>query len=291
MLFGRVRFLALLAIAVAVATRPLGAQTDMAPAIIAAADPFSALVGKSRPAEARRVGGVQRYAVASDGRVFLVEGKVGRARLKYLCTEGDQRLDCSLDPEAYAEEIFIATGARGPRGDVIYKDASGNVLLRLMSYGGATVFWPGKSNGEAASRSYGEEGALNLPPATWEDARRRAGLAAERLGAIAGGSFVFSIEGAEADAPAPGAAAASSGDATVLADAIVRAAAGMADVARDETGARALRERVSKATFVRGVTPKLSLDGKSLIVVYNPSEDAAGRPSSRAVREFLENSL
>lgn len=289
----------LLGAALAVAAAPLRAENDAgAPVtVVAAADPFSALVGKTAAgANARR--GVQRYAIASDGRMFLVEGKVGRARLKYLCAEGDPRLDCALDPEAFAEEIFPAMGARGPRGDIIYKSENGDVLLRIMSYGGATVFWPGKLNGEAASRSYGDDAALDLPPATLEDAMRRASLASAKLAQLIGRPIEFStgpaftaatqVSMASASAPAT-----DSPDASVLADAIVRVAAGMAAVALDQTGAKVLGQRIDRVAFVEapGRTPGLSLKGKTLTVAYDPAADVAGRPSSRAVREFLENSL
>lgn len=285
------RILALLAGATLSAPMPAYAETAQsvgaAPFTVAAADPFSALVGKA-PGAARRSGAVQRFTVAADGRMFLVEGKVGGARLKYLCTDGDPRLDCSLDPNAFAEEIFLATGARGPRGDVIFKDENGDVLLRIMSYGGATVFWPGKTNGEAASKTHGDDSALNLPPASRQDAARRAELAARTLGGLMGESIEFNIGTFR---PASASETETSADAAVLADAVVRAAAGMAEVARDQTGARVLRERIVQVKFTAGGAPKLSLDGKSLIVTYNPSADVAGRPSSRAVREFLENSL
>jgi hypothetical protein len=283
--------------ALAVFAAPLRAADDAAApaAVVAAADPFSALVGgKSAGANSRR--GVQRFAIASDGRMFLVEGKVGRARLKYLCAEGDTRLDCALDPEAYAEEIFPATGARGPRGDIIYKSENGDVLLRIMSYGGATVFWPGKVNGEAASKSYGDDSVLDLPHATLGDATRRASLASAKLAQLigrpiefgTGPAFTAATQVSMASAPATG-----SPDASVLADAIVRVAAGMAAVALDQTGAKVLGQRIDRVAFVEapGRTPGLSLKGKTLTVAYDPAADVAGRPSSRAVREFLENSL
>ena len=272
----------------AVAAEPLGQPRDPAPGsiAIAAADPFSALVGKGRGGDAGR-GGVQRYAIASDGRMFLVEGKIGRARLKYLCGENDARLDCALDPEAYAEEVFLATGQRGPRGDVIYKGENGDVLLRIMSYGGATVFWPGRTNGEAASKTYGDGGVLDLPPANRQDAERRAALAGAKFAALTGEAIAF-----DAGLEAPGDAAdAAAHPAAVLADAIVRVAAGMADVADDETGARVLKDRIDRVRFETGPAPRLAIDGATLLVVYDPGADAAGRPSSRAVREFLENSL
>jgi hypothetical protein len=274
-------------VATALAGEPLSAE-DAASPLIAVADPFSALVGDKARADGRRAGEVQRFAVAADGRMFLVEGKVGAARLKYLCGDGDERPDCTLDPEAYAEEIFLATGARGPRGDIIYKGEDGSALLRIMSYGGATVFWPGKSNGEAASRTRGDDSPLALPPAGPPDVARRAELATRRLSALAGETIRFSTQ------PAPPAAAAdlaASEDASVLADAIIRAVAGMEAVAGDATGRRVLGARIVEVRFEEASGPGLALKGKTLTIGYDPEGDAAGRPSSRAVREFLENSL
>jgi hypothetical protein len=299
------------------AVRRLSASDPLLPeqVRVAAADPFSALVGKD-PALAGPRPAVERYAIASDGRAFLVEGRIGEARLQFLCAESDPRLDCSLDPFGPAEEIYAAAGARGPRGDVIYKDPEGETLLRLMPYGGATVFWPGRRQGEAAARAFGEDAALNLPPANHQDALRRAARATQRLSALTGGSVLF-----DAGAPAPAALAARSfapaaptapssyaarpaaasasetadaaaaADAAVLADAIVRAAAGMAAVAADPTGARILGERIGVVRFQPGHPPRLSVDGRVLTVIYNPEAGVAGRPSSRAVTRFLEESL
>lgn len=293
---GAVRVLAISAWAAAVAlSAPALAQTGaMAPIAVASADPFTALVGKGGGrGGARRNRAVQRYVVAADGRAFLVEGRVGEARLKFLCGESDPRLDCKIDPDAFAEEVFIATGVRGPRGDVIYKDESGAILLRLMSYGGATVFWPGAGGGEAASKSFGDDAALSLPRANHQDAVRRAARATARISALTGEAVVFD---AAAPIPAPGAAPAGpdnliENDASVLSDAIVRVAAGMTRVAQDPTGARILGSRVNLVRFTIGSPPRLSLNGARLDVVYDPASDAAGRPSSRAVAKFLEDSL
>jgi hypothetical protein len=251
-----------------------------------AADPFSALVGKRRERESAKRAQVSRYAVAADGRYFLVEGRVGPARVKFLCGDDDPRLDCTLDPLGYAEEIHLASAARGPRGDVIYKDQAGEVLLRITAHGGATVYWPGLAAGEAASKSFGDDDALTLPSATRADAERRATAATARLSALTGEPIEFNL--APQTTPADAALAE---DDRVLADAVIRAAAGMIAVAGDPTGARVLGSRVSEVRFVAGASPGIALEGRRLQIVYDPSNDAAGRPSSRAVAAFLEDSL
>jgi len=280
---------------------PAGGASRLA---AASQDPFSALVGERRE---RRIAGdrqsaVERFTVAADGRAFLLEGGIGAARIKFLCTENDPRLDCRIDPEGPAEEIYLVSGARGPRGDVIYKNREGDVLLRMTAYGGATVFWPGdprssRGQGQAASRSFGEDGPLVLPPADETAAERRGRTATAHLSAATGEPIVFQIAVAPANAAGPAGAATLEGgapppaNAKVLSDAVVRVAVGMRAVASDPTGARILGARVKAVEFRQGTAPSLSLDGTRLVVVYDPSGDVAGRPSSSAVARFLEESL
>lgn len=257
-------------------------------------DPFSALVGEKRESRkaARDAAKIERFTIAADGRVFLLEGGVGEARMKFLCTDNDPRLDCRIDPAGAAEEIHLVSGVRGPRGDIIYRNRHGDMLLRLTSYGGATVFWPGESQGQPASRSYGEDASLTLPQAERDAAERRGRNATAVLSAATGAPIVFDIGAAVplamSDAEA-GATAALRAD--VLADAVVRVAVGMQRVAADPTGARILGVRVNSVEFRPGTGPLLSLDDGRLIVVYDPAGDVAGRPSSVAVTRFLEESL
>lgn len=262
----------------------------------ASQDPFSALVGERRVTR-NPPSAVERFSVAADGRAFLLQGGIGAARIKFLCTENDPRLDCRIDPAGPAEEIYLVSGARGPRGDVIYKNREGDVLLRMTAYGGATVFWPGERQGQAASRSFGEDEPLVLPPADEKAAERRGRTATAHLSAAAGEPIVFLIAGAPAN-PVQPAGAATLADSTrlaanakVLSDAVVRVAVGMQRVANDPTGARILGARVKSVEFRPGTAPSLSLDGTTLVVVYDPSADVAGRPSSVAVTRFLEESL
>lgn len=330
-------------------------QACAGPSIVrlAAADPFSALVGERRERKTKpKTPPVERYLVSSDDRAFLLQGDVGEARIKFLCSDQDPRLECRLDDDGGAAEIHRVTGARGPRGDVIYKNAEGDVLLRITAYGGATVFWPGDPQGRAASPYFSEGETLALTSADRSIAERRASAASAALSARTGEPIVFDLgptptviafadavaEPVAAPAPAaalvadeaapaarsgfwgePAAAAAeeaqeragtpvedapaaearvdgpqragATGDATVLADAIARAAAGMDMVARDATGARVLGARIDRVRFVAGAAPQLSLNGRTLVIGYDPAGGIAGRVSSSAVQHFLEENL
>jgi Domain of unknown function (DUF4908) len=246
-------------------------------------NPFSALVGKRRERRANRGGRavIERYVVASDDRAFLFEQRPDEARVKFLCGAGDQRIDCILDENGPAPEIYQLRPTRGPRGDLIFKNAHGDVLLRIASYGGATVYWPGEAQGLAASKSFGDDTPLTLPFADFETATRRAQAATANISAITGAPIVFDVGAAPHD-PA---------NASVLADAVMRAAKGLRDVADDTTGARIIAGRIKRVAFLRGETPGVHLNDTALEIQYVPKLDIAGRPSSTAISRFLEETL
>jgi hypothetical protein len=246
-------------------------------------DPFSALVGKRSAARERSVANVvERYVVATDSRVFLFQSDGREARLKFLCGDGDGRIDCQIDPQSPAEEIYLLTATRASRGDIVYRNAEGAALLRMASYGGATVFWPGEERGHAAARSYSEDPPISLTPALGETASLRSQRATALVSALTGAPIIFEI----AD-PAP----AREDDATVLADAVARAAKGIAAVAEDPIGARVIAAKINRVRFARGPAADLVLSGGVFLVIYQPSAGLAGRSSSSAIIKFLEESL
>lgn len=247
-------------------------------------NPFSALVGEKRERRVDRQGRakVERYVLATDNRALLIQSRTRTARVKFLCGPDDTRLDCQLDPENAAEEIFLLTVTRGPRGDLIFKNAEGETYVRLASYGGATVFWPGEAQGIAASKSFGDDRSLELEEHSIETVRRRANAATAYVSAVTGAPISFDISDVPTD---------EGNSFAVLADAVVRTAIGMRNVSADPTGARILADRISRVTFEMSSAPSIAFDDGALIVSYVPDQDIAGRPSSRAVERFLEESL
>jgi hypothetical protein len=256
-----------------------GAPSAAAPLSAASGDPFSTLAGRPREAKPQ-ADVVARYVATGDGRAFLFQDGRADGRIKFVCAEADPRLDCRLDPGQPAEEIFMLTKTRGPRGDAIFRDGAGEVRLRLSPYGGATVFWPGESAGQAASMAEELAGSLDLPPADFAAAERRANEAAAHLSLLIGKTIVLDVKAGARDP-----------DASVLADAVVRAASGMATVASDGTGAKILGARLSRAQLVPGAKPGLTLDGSTLTIVYDPKGGVSGRAPARAVADFLEENL
>ena len=253
----------------------------------ASIDPFTALVGKRVDRQARRAPEirVERYVIATDDRAFLFENRGQDARLMFLCRDADTGIDCLIDPDRSAEEIHALQMTTGPRGDRIFRNETGAIFLRIASYGGATVHWPGETNGQAASRSFGDETSLRLPFADVETAQRRALSASAYVSAALGTPILFEIAGRPQTDEVSGAG--------VLADAIVRVAKGLIAVADDDTGAGAeiIARRIDRVILMPAEAPELSLDGKNLEIRYRAGSDLSGRPSSAAVARFLEDTL
>lgn len=246
-------------------------------------DPFSALVGKRQPAaeRAEKAAPVERYVIASDDRVFLFQQGEDRGKLKFLCGDKDARIECRIDTASPAEEILTLTPARASRGDVLWTDRRGRTVLRVAAYGGVTVFWPGEARGSAAAKSFGEDPPLTLDFATMATARRRAQAATAIISARVGAPIMFEVGQEDADAGT---------GAAVLADAVVRAASGMGEVAEDPTGARIIAARIRRVEFRVG-EPRVGMQKGALTIDYDPLRDVAGRPSSALVAKFLEDSL
>jgi Domain of unknown function (DUF4908) len=274
-------------VAGAFACSAAAAQTEVSdPALVVtqSSDPFSALVGKKRQrpeARAKRIT-IERYVLASDDRALLFEDRSNEARVKFLCGPDDPRFDCTIDPEDPAAEIYLIKPTRGPRGDLIYKNAEGDTMMRIASYGGATVFWPGEGRGLAASKSFGDDASLRLGFADYATAIRRAQAATAYVSAATGAPIIFDL----------GAAPTIEHENTaVLGDAIIRAANGIKDVADDPTGARIIASRIRRVTFASASAPSIGLEAGILKISYVPGQDIGGRPSSAAVAHFLEETL
>lgn len=307
---------AYLAAALCAALLTGGAAADPADlaGVIAEPNPFSALVGKKRERRADRTARVEaeRYVLASDNRVFLFENRSNEARVKFLCGPDDPRIDCTLDPDGPAPEIYLLTETRGPRGDLFYKNAQGQTMLRIASYGGATVHWPGEEQGLAASKSFGDDAGLRLDRADIAVAQRRARAATDIISTLTGVQIEFDINPAPqgeqvetvvlAVRPGPDLAGLASfadaappvvetPDAAVLADAVMRAAKGLKAVADDPTGARILAHRIKQVSFAASLEPGVEFADGVLTIRYVPDRDVAGRPSSAAITRFLEESL
>ncbi|MEO1151441.1 MAG: DUF4908 domain-containing protein [Pseudomonadota bacterium] len=156
-------------------------------------NPFNSLVGKKRvrARQDRTSGRVERFVLSGGDQAFLFQVIGDRAYIQFQCSADDPRVDCQIDPGSSAPEIHVLLPIRAPRGDIIYKNRQGETVLRMASYGGATVWWPGAKTAEPASRSYSDLSRLDHGPASGTMVINRANRASAILSAMTGEPIIF----------------------------------------------------------------------------------------------------
>ena len=171
-------------------------------------------------------------------------------------------------------EVWAVSASRGPRGDVLFKDDVGDILLRVTKVGGVTVFttrWP---MGVAASLD-GPASTLRISPMSAQSLYERMVMASGRCGRVAHHLVVF-------DAPD-----ADEKSAALFADAALSAMNGIIGVANRPAGRAALAKLV-KVNFFAGPTPTAWWRNGALTILVNPSDGLGGHPSSARIAQVLE---
>ncbi|HUZ12750.1 MAG TPA: DUF4908 domain-containing protein [Caulobacteraceae bacterium] len=196
---------------------------------------------------------VARYQ-SDDGGVFILDRSRRRPLLKF----------------ADSPEIWALKASGGPRGDIIYRDDVGDMVLRATKLGGVTVFTEKRPDGSAAALE-GPSAPLRIQPigpqALFEhfyQASVRATRAAQHL---------VEFENREDAAPAV---------AGLLADAALVASEALVDIAA-HPGGKVILTRIRDVVIAQGARPDASLQRGVLTVTVAPSQGVAGRPSSRRV--------
>ncbi|HEY5105845.1 MAG TPA: DUF4908 domain-containing protein [Caulobacteraceae bacterium] len=166
-------------------------------------------------------------------------------------------------------EVWVLAVSRGPRGDTIYRDDTGDMMLRATELGGMTVFTPRRPEGSAAAMA-GASLPLRLasvgPLALYQrilQASVRSSRAAQHL---------VGFDAPEADAGSDG----------LIADAAAVAAEALVSLATRQGGKAALA-RVQKVDLVKGGRPQVMSRGGMIIITIVPALGVAGRPSSERI--------
>jgi hypothetical protein len=218
------------------------------------------LFGKSQPQD--RAGAVPRLARfrADTGDTFVFEvADGGPAFLKY-------------DDSG---EVWALSPTAGPRGDTIYKNDTGEAMLRTTRMGGLTVFTRERPAGIAAAIEGGAADLHNLlvagPIALYQVLLR----ASTRASLSAGHTVPFE------------ALDTTTGTEPVFADAASLTAQAFLRVQhRGPAGQSALR-RCAKVAFVNGRPPGVAMVGPELRITVTPDLGFAGRPSSQRISQVL----
>lgn len=207
-----------------------------------------------RPAEGQRQAApppVARY-VSETGEGFILDRSNERALLRF----------------ENSPEIWVLQPQIGPRGDVIYKNDIGQVLLRATRVGGLTLFTGKRPDGASASLA-GASPPIRLKAIGPVDLLRVLLAASTRASRLARHRISFESEATPVSS-------------TLIADAAILTVMAIERVSRRPDGA-ALMSRIQRVIIVEGRRPEVALRAGTLLVVVSPALGVAGRPSSERI--------
>ncbi len=171
-------------------------------------------------------------------------------------------------------EVWVLTGARGPRGDLIYIDDTGRTLLRTNQMGGVTVFTTRRPSGAAAAADADAPASLRITPVGASALYQRLVQASLRAGHAA--RHLIAFEAPDADPASDG----------LIADATVVAGEAISSLAGRPEGRRILT-RIGKVEVDRGLKSGVVQRGGVLTITVAPALGFAGRPSSARIGRTL----
>lgn len=162
-------------------------------------------------------------------------------------------------------EIWVLQPTVGPRGDILYKNDIGQVLLRATRMGGLTLF-TGKQPAGASAALTGASTPIRLRAIGPVDLYRILLGASARASRLAKHRISFDAEATPASS-------------TLIADAAVLSIVAMERIAQ-RPDAATVTAKVQRVVIVEGRKPEVMLRAGTLLIAVTPSLGVAGRPSS-----------
>ncbi|MFN3535868.1 MAG: DUF4908 domain-containing protein [Brevundimonas sp.] len=170
-------------------------------------------------------------------------------------------------------EIWVLRPTPAPRGDIVYRNDQGDVVLRSTPSGGLTLYTPRAPGGEPASLD-GPAQSLRRPPLSpiqlVSYMVRQSDVASRAVGHL----VVF-----QAEEITPGSE-------TLVAEAAFAAVEALTRMAR-ASNFRDQARQVRRIIITEGARNEVSLSGATLTITVDPRQGPAGRPSSARVVRAL----
>lgn len=195
---------------------------------------------------------------------------------RYQIVDGGSIVIDRSNPEAIlmqydgTSEIWVLKSYSGPRGDEFLRNDISNVVVRLTTFGGLTLFTPGNANGKAASFS---GAAVAITPLEAKSAPSLQAVVDRALYQFSGHILPeLSIE-------APGLPA------VLVQDALSCAHRAVSTIAPAQFNVRGRRFKIIR--IVRATRPYVVLRRLVLEIGVTPGIGYAGRPSSAAIRDAI----
>ena len=166
-------------------------------------------------------------------------------------------------------ETWVLRPSPAPRGDIIYRNDAGDQILRITPDGGMTLYTVRAPNGTPASIS-GAAPSLSLPEVTPSQLFRFSIQQSDRMSQAVGHLIYVTL-----DLEQPGHEAVVAETVSVICEAVLR-------MARSST-TRGHAASIRRINVVEGARPGVTFTRGALTVTTNPSQGAAGRPSSARI--------
>ncbi|MDO9222112.1 MAG: DUF4908 domain-containing protein [Caulobacter sp.] len=238
------------AVAIVAATLTLLCLCTAAPALAQDASLKDFLFGDKRGESQRQAPPppVARY-VSEAGEGFILDRSSERTLMRF----------------ENSPEIWVLQPSVGPRGDILYKNDIGQVLLRATRVGGL-ILYTGKRAAGASAALAGTSSPIRLkvigPGVLYRILEASSGRASRLT------RHLISFE-----------AEASPASSTLIADAAILSVMAIERVSLRPDGA-AMTARVQRVVIVEGRRPEVILRAGTLLIAVTPSLGVAGRPSS-----------
>lgn len=222
-------------------------------------------------------------AIAQDGSLkdFLFRDKRGESQrqappppvARYVSETGegfilDRSSERTLMRFENSPEIWVLQPTIGPRGDVIYKNDIGQVLLRATRVGGLTLFTGKRPAGASAALS-GVSPPIRLKAIGPVDLYRILLAASSRVSRLARHRISYDAEATPASS-------------TLIADAAILSVMAVERLSQRPDGG-ALTAKIQRVVIVEGARPAVTLRAGTLLIAVAPTLGVAGRPSSERI--------
>lgn len=199
-----------------------------------------------------------RYTT-EDGRTFVLDHSGGRPLLRF----------------ADSNEVWVLRATPAPRGDILYRNDNGEVVLRSTPSGGVTVYSPSTPSGEPAS-PIGPASGLERPQLSAMQLVQYLIHQSSQASRAVGHLVVFNAEEI------------SPGSETLVAEAAAAAVEALTRMSR-ASNMRDQAQRVRRIVIVEDAETPVRLSGGALFISVYPDQGPSGRPSSaRVVRALAE---
>lgn len=165
-------------------------------------------------------------------------------------------------------EIWVLQPTVGPRGDIIYKNDIGQVLLRATRMGGLTLF-TGKRPAGASAALTGAAGPIRLKVIGPVELYRILLGASARTSRLTRHRISFDAE-------------ATPDSSTLIADAALLTLVAIERLSQRPDSA-AVTAKIQRVVIVEGRRPEVILRAGTLLIAVTPSLGVAGRPSSERI--------